>query len=182
MLEGGLQGEAEGDTSPPARSERFSQTLPVLLMRAREVVVDRFRPILNAHGVTEQQWRVLRALSETPESEVTPLARAVFLRGPSLSRILRDLMARGLVIRRAGDKDLRRGVISIAPAGLALIAATAPEARRAASEINRLYGPERMARLNALLLELEAALDTDDKTENDKTKNDKTKGDDQWPA
>ena len=38
------------------------RNLPRLLLQARESVIAHFRPILKAHGLTEQQWRVLRAL------------------------------------------------------------------------------------------------------------------------
>jgi hypothetical protein len=36
------------------------RALPIALLRAREAVMVRFRPILRYHGVTEQQWRVMR--------------------------------------------------------------------------------------------------------------------------
>ena len=59
-----------------------------------------FRPSLRNHGLTEQQWRILRALAAVDAIEVTELARVAFLLGPSLSRILRDLEARRLIERR----------------------------------------------------------------------------------
>ncbi|NAW23594.1 homoprotocatechuate degradation operon regulator HpaR, partial [Salmonella sp. gx-f9] len=34
------------------------RNLPHLLLRARETLMARFRPILREHGITEQQWRV----------------------------------------------------------------------------------------------------------------------------
>ena len=46
-------------------ADNFShRNLPLLLLQAREGVLAHFRPILNAHGVTEQQWRIIRALLE----------------------------------------------------------------------------------------------------------------------
>ena len=41
------------------------RNLPLLLLQAREHVIARFRPILNANGITEQQWRIVRALIDT---------------------------------------------------------------------------------------------------------------------
>ena len=41
------------------------RSLPIMLLRAREAVMKRFRPMLKAHGLSEQQWRVLRVLNET---------------------------------------------------------------------------------------------------------------------
>src|SRR6478609_2079743 len=78
----------------------FSQSLPMSLLRTRESVMRHFRPSLRAHDLTEQQWRILRALAASGEIEVTELARVAFLLGPSLSRILRDLEGRKLIERR----------------------------------------------------------------------------------
>ncbi|MFX9348115.1 MarR family transcriptional regulator, partial [Acinetobacter baumannii] len=77
------------------------------LLRAREAVMRQFRPSLRNHGLTEQQWRILRALTAVDEIEVTELARVAFLLGPSLSRILRDLEGRALIERKAAENDAR---------------------------------------------------------------------------
>jgi len=143
------------------RATPYAQTLPVMLMRAREAVAERFRPIFSAHGLTEQQWRVLRVLSGVTEVEVMALARLVFLRGPSLSRILKDMAERGLISRKTTANDRRVGLISITPAGKVLIAETAPEALKAGLEVSRLFGQDRMDQLQRLLGELEAALTQD---------------------
>jgi homoprotocatechuate degradation regulator HpaR len=103
----------------------FSQSLPMALLRAREAVMRRFRPGLRNQGVTEQEWRILRALAHSGSLEVTALAEATFLLAPSLSRILPDLESRGLISRRQMDSDLRRAVVSLEPKGLQLIAAIA---------------------------------------------------------
>lgn len=50
------------------------RTLPMALLRAREAVMDMFRPHLAAHGVTEQQWRVMRVLAELDGADAQMLA------------------------------------------------------------------------------------------------------------
>ncbi len=135
-----------------------ADSIPVRLLRAREAVMARLRPILRAHGVTEQQWRVLRTVRDMGQSEVTVLAGRVHLLAPSLSRILRDLQKRSLLVRRVSSDDQRRSLVSLTPAAYALIAETEPELAQAASEMRGLYGPERMAELQRLLGELESAL------------------------
>src|SRR3954449_11991293 len=109
------------DGSEPAARQvpmrDFSRSLPMSLLRAREAVMRQFRPSLRQHGLTEQQWRILRALATVDAIEVTELARVAFLLGPSLSRILRDLEARGLIEREPDMRDLRRGVLSISTKG-----------------------------------------------------------------
>lgn len=137
----------------------FSQSLPMALLRAREAVMRRFRPALRSQGVTEQQWRILRALAHAGSLEVTDLAEATFLLAPSLSRILPDMEARGLISRRQLDTDLRRAAVRLEPKGLRLIAAHAPESEQTYDAIARSFGAERLDQLFTLLRELEEILD-----------------------
>lgn len=149
------------DAAGPGEPMRaFSRSLPMALLRAREAVMRHFRPALRRHGLTEQQWRILRALSSVDDVEVTGLARMAYLLGPSLSRILRDLEARGLVARRAVATDLRRGTVSITAKGRNLIATVAPFSERVYTRVADRYGAAELARLQAMLAEFEAALAT----------------------
>jgi homoprotocatechuate degradation regulator HpaR len=145
----------EGRTLP---MREFSRSLPMSLLRAREAVMRQFRPSLRNHGLTEQQWRILRALTAVDTIEVTELARVAFLLGPSLSRILRDLEARELIERRAAEVDLRRGVVSISSKGLKLIEAVAPTSEAIYAEITSRYGARKLTELQDMLSELERSL------------------------
>src|SRR6201987_1740062 len=121
----------------------FSRSLPMSLLRAREAVMRQFRPSVRNHGLTEQQWRILRALTAVEAIEVTELARVAFLLGPSLSRILRDLEARQLIERKTAETDQRRAVVSISAKGLKLIEAVAPTSEAVYAEITRRFGGRR---------------------------------------
>jgi homoprotocatechuate degradation regulator HpaR len=136
----------------------FSRSLPMSLLRAREAVMRHFRPSLRRHGLTEQQWRILRALASVDTIEVTGLARMAFLLGPSLSRILRDLEARHLVERRVAKDDLRRGVVSISAKGVRLIEAVAPSSEAIYAVMTRRYGARKLAELQQMLAALESSL------------------------
>ena len=136
----------------------FSRSLPMSLLRAREAVMRHFRPSLRHHGLTEQQWRILRALASIDAIEVTELARVAFLLGPSLSRILRDLEARHLIERRVAKADLRRGVVSISARGLKLIEAVAPSSEVIYAAMTRRYGARKLADLQDMLALLERRL------------------------
>ena len=149
----GRAGESRG---VPMRE--FSRSLPMSLLRAREAVMRQFRPSLRNHGLTEQQWRILRALTAVDTIEVTELARVAFLLGPSLSRILRDLEARDLIERRTAEADLRRGVVSISSKGLKLIEAVAPTSEAIYAEITGRFGARKLAELQDMLGELERSL------------------------
>ncbi len=122
----------------------FSRSLPMSLLRAREAVMRQFRPSLRQHGLTEQQWRILRALAAVETIEVTELARVAFLLGPSLSRILRDLEARRLIERKVARADLRRADVSITAKGLKLIEAVAPSSEAIYAAITKRYGARKL--------------------------------------
>src|ERR1700730_5819482 len=96
-----------GASFPRGGSWFDRQSLPIALLRAREAVMSYFRPHHRKGGITEQQWRVIRVLHLDGETDATTLARRSYLLAPSLSRILKDLVAAGYVRRRAG-KDASR--------------------------------------------------------------------------
>jgi homoprotocatechuate degradation regulator HpaR len=156
-LEGASEtAHAVADRALPMRA--FSKSLPMELLRAREAVMRRFRPALRTHGVTEQQWRVLRAIAHAGPLEVSELAEATCVLAPSLSRILPDMEARQLLSRRQADSDMRRSVISLERKGLRLIAMHAPRAEEIYDEIAKRFGAERLSQLFTLLHELEETL------------------------
>jgi homoprotocatechuate degradation regulator HpaR len=146
---------AKADAAP---LREFPRALPMMLMRGREAVMRYFRPSLRQHGLTEQQWRVLRALMHYGPLEVTQLAEVTILLAPSLSRILRDLTARELVIRTTTKSDLRRSVIQISPKGLRLMQTAAPHSESGYRAITEKFGEQRLKQLQQMLVELEACL------------------------
>ena len=148
-----------GGRAGPARADARILALAADVAVARARGGDAaFRPSLRRHGLTEQQWRILRALASIDEIEVTELARVAFLLGPSLSRILRDLEARRLIERRVAKADLRRGVVSISPKGLRLIEIVAPSSEAIYAAITRRYGARKLAELQEMLHALEGSL------------------------
>ena len=72
-----------------------------------------FRPLLHAAGVTEQQWRVLRTLSEVGSMEPNQIARSCQILSPSLTRMLAGMEEQGLIKRARSSQDQRRQEISL---------------------------------------------------------------------
>lgn len=158
MDDAGHEPIAEGTGDRPAARGRlrdFSRSLPMALLRAREAVMRHFRPSLRRFDLTEQQWRVLRALSSVTEIEVTRLAEATFLLAPSLSRILKDLEDRDLVRRRVSQADQRFGLVSLTEAGHDLIETVGAHSETIYRELTARVGEARLADLMAMLRELE---------------------------
>lgn len=148
----------------PAPKDGFAlsatrRTLPIALLRAREHLMERFRPILLARGITEQQWRVLRVLEEVEEADATELAAKACILAPSLSRILRTLEGKGLVAIRRDPGDGRRSLIRRTGASTALIREIAPESIAIYAEVESRFGRDRIERLLDDLDDLAAALD-----------------------
>ena len=141
----------------------FAHSLPMALLRARETVMSRFRPLLRAHDLTEPQWRVLRAVFEVEAIEVTALAELCFILMPSLSRILRTLEERGLLERRVVPTDQRRAVIRMTPAGRRLVTGIAPHSEARYDDITRAIGQRKLDELYRLLADITTALARSDR-------------------
>jgi homoprotocatechuate degradation regulator HpaR len=148
----------ESPPPPDAPPADVAPTLPMALLRAREAVMTRVRPMLRAHGVTEQQWRVLRALADAGPLDAAQLARRAFLLRPSLVRILRDMQARGLVERVASSTSPKRSLCAVTAQGRALLDDTADDTAAIQAEIERIYGAGALAELKRNLEALERIL------------------------
>ncbi|GAA2847106.1 MarR family transcriptional regulator [Aminobacter aminovorans] len=127
------------------------RSLPMSLLRAREVVMAQFRPILAQHGVSEQQWRVIRVLGEQSPLDATELAERASILAPSLTRIIKALEERKLITRGKVEGDGRRVMLSIAPKGQVLISEVSPESSAIYDEVQRRIGHERYEQLLDLL-------------------------------
>ncbi len=123
---------AAGTTVPALRH----RNLPLLLLQAREGVMGQFRPILNAHGMTEQQWRIVRALLEQGPLEPRQIGQVCRISSPSLAGVLARMDDLGLVQRARMPQDQRRVLVQLTAHSQALAAAMAPaiEAAYAAIE------------------------------------------------
>jgi len=146
-------------SKPRSRPLReMDRSLTVALLRAREATMARFRPLIGEHDLTEQQWRVIRALAdgESQTLDATELAARSVILTPSLTRILRTLEDRGLIERARADGDGRRWEIGLTKHGRGVFDAIAPHSEAAYRAIERKVGREKLGQLLTLLDELSA--------------------------
>jgi len=140
---------------PHAPSRR---NLPLLLLRAREGVMSHFRAILNQHGLTEQQWRVLRALLDQSPLEPRQICETCQLLSASATGVLARMEELGLVRRERMAEDQRRVRVSITPKSRALARRMAPLIDAQYRELERALGGELLQQvydtLDQLLLRL----------------------------
>ena len=131
-----------------------SKSLPIAMLRAREAMMLSFRPILTKHGFTEQQWRVLRVLSEKGSSDAGQVAFDACILAPSLSRIIGKLENQKLITRFNDDKDGRRINLSLTLAGQEVLNKIAPDMDIVYKYIQKKYGDEKLSNLLDLLGEV----------------------------
>ena len=131
------------------------RSLPIALMRSREKVMGPIRDMLKVSGITEQQWRVLRVLSESGAQDLTQISLKASLLMPSLSRIIKKLREEGLIVSQTNDEDRRRQVVRIGTKGQKIIDDNLPQAMKIAEELQQHLGLERHEQLLDLLETLE---------------------------
>ena len=142
----------------PGSGKLRHRNLPLLLLQAREQVIARFRPILNAHAITEQQWRIVRALIDTGPLEPREIGELCRISSPSLAGVLSRMEELGLIKRKRLDHDQRRLRVSLTPRRRALAARMAPQIEATYRHIEALIGTEFSTRFYAALDELIGAL------------------------
>lgn len=136
------------------------RNLPQLMLRSREALMEQFRPMLNRHAVTEQQWRVLRALLEEGPQEPRQLCKTCVISSPSITGVLQRMEDAGMIERERMEHDQRRVKVSLSAQGRKLSRRMAPEVDLAYEALERRVGIQPLKQvydvLDMLLAKLEA--------------------------
>ena len=85
-----------------------------------------FRPILNHFGLTDQQWRILRALDERAQLEPREICSLCQIHSASMAGMLTRMEELALIQRTRVAEDQRRVVVRLAPKGDKLVSEMAP--------------------------------------------------------
>lgn len=134
-----------------------NRSLPIALIRAREGVMAPIRDMLSETGITEQQWRVLRVLTEHGRLDTKTLADRSSLLFPSLTRIASTLREKGLITQTRDVVDRRRQFIEITPAGQKIIDDRAEQAAQIVEGFKTTLGADNYEALLDLLSLLDPA-------------------------
>lgn len=149
-----------GNTKLPVRS--FKQltmatprpSLTLTLLQAREAAMAFFRPALNQHHLTEQQWRVIRILRQQGELESHQLAHQACILKPSMTGVLTRLERDGLVRRQKSTQDQRRVFVALTEHGQQCFVSMSEGMESNYLKIEEQLGAQKMQQLLALLDEL----------------------------
>lgn len=127
------------------------RNLPRLLLQARESVMGHTRPNLRAHGLSDQQWRVLRVLGEHGPAQTGQVAREAYILGPSLTGVLGRMERDGLIRRERDPADQRRTVVEATAKGAKLVQKLSHSIERHYDWMEKSLGKERLSQLYGLL-------------------------------
>jgi DNA-binding MarR family transcriptional regulator len=121
--------------------------LAYLLSEAEQVVNRRLAEALAGEGMTVEQWRILRALSDGHGHSMGDLAAAVLMPHPTLTKAVDRLIDDALVYRRQDETDRRRVAVFLAERGQRTIARLDRHAEAQHQAIEDAYGTQRTERL-----------------------------------
>jgi len=130
------------------------RNLPRLLLQARESLMAHTRPRLREHGLSDQQWRVLRVLGEHGTVETGRVAREAYILGPSLTGVLARMERDGLVKRERDPADQRRTVVEATAKGRRMVERLSHTVETHYRWLEQSLGKQKLAQLYELLDEL----------------------------
>lgn len=139
---------------PPKITRR---NLPQMFLKAREAMLCYFRPIINHFGLTEQQWRVIRVLSERERLEPREICDLCHILSPSLAGVLARMEEMELVSRRRMPEDQRRVIVELTPKSEAIVRTMAPLIEEQYRHIEEAYGADLINQLYDVLDQVNSA-------------------------
>jgi len=125
-IDSGIDNKADNQADNRTAGRITHRNLPQRFLKGRECLMSHFRPILNHFGLTEQQWRILRALDEHAQLEPREICQLCQIQSSSMAGVLARMEETGLISRTRVAQDQRRVLVSLAPAGNQLIDDIAP--------------------------------------------------------
>jgi DNA-binding MarR family transcriptional regulator len=117
------------------------KNLPHLLLQSREALMSRFRPVLNQHGITEQQWRILRVLLDE-----------------DIAGVLMRMEEAGWIKRERMEHDQRRVKVTVTASTKKLGKSIAPMIEREYIELEKHVGVKQLQQVYDVLHTLQKTL------------------------
>ncbi len=125
--------------------------LPALLAQASELISGEFHRVVRAHGLSVPEWRVLATLSGGHTLTTGKLAQVSLTKGPTATRMLDRMEARGQVERLPDAADRRVTRVRITPEGQRTVSALIDLARAHEQRVLEPFGLQQAEALKATL-------------------------------
>ncbi|UGA56530.1 homoprotocatechuate degradation operon regulator HpaR [Vibrio sp. VB16] len=133
---------------------KFKDSLPLQLIKARDVTLDYFRPVLSANDLTVQQWRVMRIIFAYGEIDFTTLASDSCILSPSLTGVINRLEKQDYVCKIKSEVDQRRVNIRLTNKAEELVKRVRIDVDKQYVLLKEKLGDEKYNQLTELLEEL----------------------------
>ncbi len=133
---------------------KYKDSLPLQLIKARDVTLDFFRPVLSEYDVTVQQWRVMRLIHAYDEIDFTTLSKESCILSPSLTGIINRLEKQDYVCKIKSEVDQRRVNIRLTNKAELLVSEMRIEIDKQYVKLKAKFGEDRYNQLSELLEEL----------------------------
>ena len=130
--------------------EQLRQGIEAMFFAYRGFTSDPDR-ILDQHGYGRAHHRALHFINRSPGTTVTNLLAILGVTKQSLNRVLRTLIADGLVDARVGAKDRRERHLHLTPGGTAMEGALSDAQQARVRQAYRQAGPEAVAGFRRVL-------------------------------
>ena len=140
-----------------AQDRHLAGEIGALLARSRRRVFHRVKRALEEGGESIFVWRLLAYLHDEGPSIQAELADATAQHAASISRLLDEIEAEGLVRRKRDGKDRRRVVVELTAAGKQRFLASLDLVIDCMQDSLRVLTLEEQRQLGALLAKLVAA-------------------------
>ena len=125
--------------------------LPALLAQASELIAGEFHRVVRAHGLSVPEWRVLATLSGGHALTTGKLAQVSLTKGPTATRMLDRMEARGQVERLGDTADRRVTRVRITPEGQRTVSALIALARDHEARVLQPFGLDQAEALKRTL-------------------------------
>lgn len=142
-------------TQPDDNTPDFvSSYLLYLLAASSERASDQFHAHVKSLGLRVTEWRVLACLSDKPSMMITRLADLSLMEQSRMTRVVDQMVARGLVARVEDAKDKRRIPVKLTDEGQHLADRLVKDARDHEAELLSSLADTDAERIKAALQEL----------------------------
>lgn len=135
------------------------EPLGLLLARTAKSVSRAFDEALAAAGGSRPMWLILLALKQRRWETQAELARAVGVKGPTLTHHLDGMVERGLVTRQRDPDNRRVQVVEMTPSGDDVFNRLRAGAVRHDRRLHDAFDDREIEQLRSLLARLGAAVD-----------------------
>ncbi len=125
--------------------------LPALLGQASELISGQFHRVVRAHGLSVSEWRVLASLAGGQAISTGELAALSLTKGPTATRLLDRMQARGQIERLEDSADRRVTRVRITAEGKRTVSKLIALAQEHERRVLEPFGLDRAEDLKATL-------------------------------